>query len=351
MDKYSFDIKQTNIVKGFFILVMIFHHVFHVHMNYNLTFVTGGEVPELLTQIAHYGKICVGGFCFLSAYGITKKLMQDKEKVRNIVISRLVKLYMTLWPVYVFGIVGTLLFGNKPLSMIYISSKTQTFSWIYPLLDVLGLADFFHTPMLNAHWWYMSVALYTILLTPVIFYLYKKFKFWPVLVILVLAYMINIYKLVYVAIIGLGVLFAKEDLLSKIKKWICSKPGYRILGYAVIILLNLGAYFLYVATSELPAMPLSTIACVMFCFVILADIPGLSHGLAFLGTHSANIYYVHGFLYLYWFTYTIYVMANKVLIYTVVLIGALIVSLALEGVKKGLRYDRLEKRIIKKLSK
>lgn len=351
MDKYSFDIKQTNIVKGFFILVMIFHHVFHVHMNYNLTFVTGGEVPELLTQIAHYGKICVGGFCFLSAYGITRKLMPDKEKVRNVITARLVKLYMTLWPVYVFGIVGTLLFGNKPLSMIYISSKTQTFSWIYPLLDVLGLADFFHTPMLNAHWWYMSVALYTILLTPVIYYLCRKFKFWPVVILLVLAYVINIYKLAYIAIIGLGVLFAKEDFLTKIKEKICSKTGYRILGYFIIILLNAAGYFLYVATSELHAMPLSVIACILFCFLIPADIPGLSHCLAFLGKHSANIYYVHGFLYLYWFTYTIYVMANKVLIYAVVLIGALIVSIALEWIKKLSRYDKLEKLIIKKLSK
>lgn len=351
MDKYSFDLKQTNIAKGFFILVMVFHHVFHVHMNYNLTFVTGGEVPALLTSIAHYGKVCVGGFCFLSAYGITRKLMQPKEKIRNIIFSRLVKLYMALWPVYVFGIAGTLLFGNKPLSAIYISPKTQTFSWMYPVLDVLGLADFFHTPMLNAHWWYMSVAIYTILLTPVLFYLCKKFKCWPILVLLVLAYIINIYKLAYIVVIGLGVLCAKEDLLVKIKKKICSKTGYRIGGYLGIVVLNLAGYFLYTVTSELHAMPLSTVACILLCYVILADIPGLSHVLAFFGRYSANIYYVHGFLYLYWFTYTIYVLANKVVIYLVVLVGALIVSVVLEWMKQLTGYKKLEKFIIKKVSK
>ena len=62
MQKYSFDLKQSNIVKGFLIMVMVFHHVFHVHMNYNLSFVTGNEVPALLTTIAHYSKFCVGGF-------------------------------------------------------------------------------------------------------------------------------------------------------------------------------------------------------------------------------------------------------------------------------------------------
>lgn len=350
MDKYSFDLKQTNIAKGFFVLVMVFHHVFHVHMNYNLTFMTGGEVPELLTQIAHYGKVCVGGFCFLSAYGITRKLMQEKAKVRSIVASRLVKLYMALWPVYIFGIIGTLLFGNKPLSVIYISAKTQSFSWVYPVLDVLGLADFFDTPMLNAHWWYMSVALYTILLAPVIYYLCKKAKYWPVIFLLVFAYMINIYKLAYVAVIGLGVICAKEDLLVKMKKWICSKVGLRIAGYVVIVLLNIAGYILYVLTSELHAMPLSTMACILFCYVILSDIPGLSHILTFLGKHSANIYYVHGFLYLYWFTYTIYSLTNKVLIYTVVVVGALIVSIVLEWLKKMLRYKKLEQNIIQKIS-
>jgi len=44
-------------------------------------------------------------------------------------------------------------------------------------------------------------------------------------------------------------------------------------------------------------------------------------------------------------------MANKVLIYAVVLTGALIVSIALEWIKKLSRYDKLEKLIIKKLSK
>ena len=351
MDKYSFDLKQTNIANGFFILVMVFHHVFHVHMNYNLTFVTGGEVPELLTSIAHYGKVCVGGFCFLSAYGITRKLMQEKEKVRNIVISRLVKLYLALWPVYVFGIVGTLLFGNEPLSVIYISSKTQSFSWIYPILDVLGLADVFHTPMLNAHWWYMTVALYTILLTPAIYYLCKKFKFWPVVILVILAYVVNIYKLAYVAVIALGVLCAKENLLPKIKAAICSKIGYRIGGYLGIIVLNLAGYYLYTVTSELHAMPFSTIACILFSYIILGDIPGLSHILAFLGKYSANIYYVHGFLYRYWFTYSIYVLANKVLIYLLVLLGALAVSLVLEWLKKITRYKKLEQKIIQKLSK
>lgn len=350
MQKYSFDLKQSNIAKGFFVMVMVFHHVFHVHMNYNLTFVTGREVPDLLTKIALYGKVCVGGFCFLSAYGITKKLMAEKTTAKNVVISRLVKLYLAYWPIYLFGIIGTLLFGNKSLSSIYISVETQSFSWILPVLDVLGLADFFKTPMLNAHWWYMSVALYVIILTPAIYYLCKKFKYLPAFAILTLAYIIDIYSFCYIAITGLGVLCAKEDLLVKLKTKICSNVVTRIVGYLAILLLNIAGYELYRISSELPAMPLSLAACLLLCYVILADIPGLSHVLAFLGKHSANIYYVHGFLYLYWFTYTIYSLANKPLIYVVVLAGSLALSIILELIKKLVRYNKLEQTIIQKLS-
>ena len=330
-------------------MVMVFHHVFHVHMNYNLTFVNGGEVPELLTQIAHYGKVCVGGFCFLSAYGITRKMMQENVCVRKLITARLIKLYMAIWVVYVFGIAGTLLFGNKPLSAIYISPKTQSFSWILPVLDILGLSDFFDTPMLNSTWWYTSVALYVILLTPVIFYLYQKYKAVVVFALLAIAYIVDIYSLAYVAVIGIGVWCAKENLLTRLKAKLCARIGTRICGYLGIIVLNLVGYELYVVTSEFHAMPLSTIACVLFCYVILADIPGISHMLVFLGRHSANIYYVHAFLYLYWFTYTIYSLTNKVLIYVVVLAGSLLVSIALELIKKLIRYKKLEQHLITKI--
>lgn len=349
--KHSFDLKQTNIVKGFFILVMVFHHVFHVHMHYNLTFLTGDEIPELLTNIALYGKVCVAGFCFLSAYGITKKLMRENADTKGVVLSRLTKLYFAFWPVFLFGIAGTLLFGNKSLSAIYISPKTQAFSWINPILDVLGIADYFNTPMLNAHWWYMSVAIYVILLTPIFYCLYKKIGGLSVFGLIALAYVVDIYSLCYVAVVGLGTLCAKEDLLVKCKDIICRNIRNRILGYLVIVLLNIASYELYLITSEEHAMLLSGMAVLLLCYVIIADIPIFSHVLEFLGKHSANIYYVHGFLYLYWFTYTIYSLKNRILIYLVVLIGSLAVSLVLELVKKLIRYNKLEQRIVQRIMK
>lgn len=349
--KYSFELKQTNMVKGFLILIMIFHHVFHVHMNYNLSYFSGKDVPEWLNQIANYGKVCVGGFCFLSAYGITKKLEKRDSDIKGIVISRLVKLYLAFWPIYLFGIVGTILFGNKSLSSIYISPQTQKFSWVLPVLDILGLADYFKTPMLNAHWWYTSVALYVVLLTPIIWGICKKNSYLVTVVILAMAYVLDIYSLCYVALVGIGVLCAKEDILVRAKTIMCSKISNRIIGYIIIVVLNIFGYELYLITSGLHAMPFSAIAVILFCYMILADIPVVAQILAFLGRYSANIYYIHGFIYLYWFTYTVFSLKNKVLIYTVVLISSLVISMLMEFVKKGIRYKKLEQYIIQTISK
>ena len=84
----------------------------------------------------------------------------------------------------------------------------------------------------------------------------------------------------------------------------------------------------------------------MFCYIILADIPVISHILAFLGKHSANIYYFHTFIYWNWFPYTIYSLGNKVLIYCIVFGSSLAVSAILELIKKVIKYKNLEQKVI-----
>lgn len=180
MAKSTFDVKHTNIAKGFFILAMVFHHVFASQMNYwlNLSTWGEGETSVLLTDIALYGKVCVGGFVFLSGYGITKKLMSceaDPTQDKKLIISRLTKLYFGFWPIYIIGIIGTMLFGNTPLTDYYISA-TGKFSWIMPILDALGLAKLFNSGTLNSSWWYLPVAIIVIFATPLCYKLYCNFR-------------------------------------------------------------------------------------------------------------------------------------------------------------------------------
>lgn len=350
MSKYTFDLKHTNIIKGFLVLVLLFHHVFHSDMDYWINLARGGVTPTLLTQIAAYGKMCIGGFCFLSAYGITKKMMNKDADVKNIVVSRLVKLYFGFLPVYFIGVIGSLFFGNYSLQEIYTSSVTGKFSWIYPVLDTLGISYFFGAPQLNKQWWYISAAMYIIFLTPLFNYLYSKFKYIVIVAICIIPYIINIDSLVLIPTIAIGILFAREDLFVRIKEKINYSIGRRIIGYFFIIFYIYFTFELVSISTVSHAMPFSTLACLLFCYIILAEIPVLSHMLAFLGKHSANIYYIHAFIYLYWFPYTIYSFGSKVLIYLIVLISSLLISVVLELCKKFIRYKKLEQKVITRLT-
>ncbi len=355
MERYSFDIKHTNVAKGFFVLVMVFHHVFASQMGYWISLFSGESTESLtlLTKISAYGKVCVGGFCFLSAYGITKKMMGSGNTFRdgvNLIISRLIKLYFGFWPIYLIGIAGTLIFGNTSLADTYISYTTGKFSWPLPLIDMLGLAKIFGTATLNASWWYISIAVCIILFAPICYCLYGKFKFVFVAIVCVFPYIPGVPAMfIYGTIAMLGMLFAKEDLLVKIKNIACHNMVTRIASYIFIGSIIFLTYILTDVVSVIYILPFSTVASMLLCYLILADIPLLRSVFGFVGKHSANIYYVHSFLFLYWFTYTIYRLENKILIYGVVFAGALIISIILELCKKLIGYNKLERHLISKL--
>lgn len=355
MTKYSFTLKDTNIAKGFFILAMVFHHVFAPEMDSFINISTGGQTPYLLTQISFYCKICVGGFAFLSAYGITKKLMtgeMNPDSDKSVIITRLVKFYFSYWPIFIIGFIGSILFGDTPLTTLYVNPFKETFSWILPVVDFLGLSNLLGTPTINISWWYISVALFIILATGLYNHLYSRFKFAFAGAICVLPYAIGMPELnIFFTIPVLGVVFAKEDFLSKLKNAFSDKWWKKAIKLLLSLAMIYATFELSNSLLALPILPLGTFACMYFCFNILSDIPVLRNVLEFLGKHSANIFFVHTFLYYYWFTYSIYSLGNKFLIYGIVFGGALLISVIMELCKKIVRYDKLEQSVISHLKK
>ncbi len=355
MNQLEFDIKQTNIIKGFLIILLLLHHVFGYQVTQWFTLFKDGPVSDVFMKLALYGKVCIGGFCFLSAYGITKKMMQNKKTMQELVISRIVKIYMLFWPIYILGIAGGLLFGNSPVWQNYISPRTQEFSWLLMLIDILGLTEFFKTndivSSINVSWWYVSAALMIVVLMPIFYKLYCKFREWFVIVIAVSVFVFGTTQMSVLWItMAAGICFAREDLFVKIKAKMNGRIRNRIIGYILILMFLYLTFELSIITDNIVATPFGTIACVLFCYMILSDIPILNWILAFIGKYSANIFYVHTFLFLYWFPYTIYSIGNKFLVYCTVLIGSLLVSIIIELFKKLTHYYDLEKKIIQILT-
>lgn len=355
MNKYSFDLKHTNIAKGFFILAMVFHHVFAGEMDPWINKASGGETPYLLSQISLFCKVCVGGFAFLSAYGITRKLMSETSspaKENTIIITRLTKFYFSFWPIFILGIIGTVLFGEVSLADTYQNPYAYKFSWVLPIVDGLGLADLLGTPTINRSWWYISVALFIILATPLYNQLYSKFKFAFAGAICILPFALgNPDSNILFTIPVMGVLFAREDLFPKMKAAGEGKRGIWILKLLLSFAMLYTSFELCNSLLALAILPLGTFACMYFCYIILADIPALRNILEFFGKHSANIFFVHTFFYYYWFTYRIYMLENKFFIYGAVFGASLLVSILVELMKKIVRYNKLEQFVLSHLTK
>lgn len=73
---------ETNVCKGFAILLMFVHHLFsrpEVYADYSIRYFPFSY--KTIISIALLGKVCVAIFVFLSAYGIT---VQSNKKDKNI---------------------------------------------------------------------------------------------------------------------------------------------------------------------------------------------------------------------------------------------------------------------------
>ncbi len=354
MEKFQFDLKHTNIAKGLFILTMVFHHVFAPDMAPFLTMGTGELLPFMLTQIGLYCKVCVGGFAFLSAYGISKKLLSqsfDVKNCSNVYITRFTKFYFSFWPIFLIGIIGTALFGETPLNITYVNQSNGIFSWVLPIVDGLGLANLVGSPTINMSWWYITVAFFIILATPLYHHLYERFRFSFLFVMCTLPYALEIEETTLIlAVPALGVAFAKENWLPRLKAFGHSKWWTRILQWIVPIILIMATLELRKSSTALKLLPICTVIFMYFSFVCISDVPVLRNILGFFGKHSANIFFVHTFLYHYWFTYTIYSVKNRVLIYCIVFFAALLISIIVELIKKLMRYHKFESLVITHLN-
>ena len=69
-----FSRQHSTITKGILIILMLAHHVFSPDLVTLYEVKTLLHDPVLVTQIITFFKICVAGFSFISAFGITRAL-------------------------------------------------------------------------------------------------------------------------------------------------------------------------------------------------------------------------------------------------------------------------------------
>lgn len=136
--------RESQGIKGIAILLMLFHHLFAFpdRIPNNI------QYSNLVTIIAEFGKICVPIFLFISGYGLFKT---NKRSFSDFV-NRIKTFYCHYWLVFILFIPLCALLGKisiTPLSLV---------------LNFTGLKTSF-----NGEWWFITIYILLLLITPVMY--------------------------------------------------------------------------------------------------------------------------------------------------------------------------------------
>ena len=335
----KFDKNDTLAVKGLAILFMIQHHGFLSPDRFEGMTVNFSPFSQLdIVTISNFLKICVGMYVFLSGYGLTislKKYGNDGtlsgRQYKDYLYRRLWKLMTGFWVIYLLGFIFSI-FINSRVETVYFSKDITT--GIYSIFtDFTGLAYLFNTPTLNGTWWYMTLAIF---------------------IILVLPFIANFFAAV------LGVVFAQYDVLAKAKGFMITKNKYisKAIKFVVLTALLIGLYYMrvmlhkkgYSSNAYELTDNIIPVYIVYYCYEFIVGIPGLRQVLCFLGTHSMNIFLLHTFIRQYFLREFVYSVRHFALVTLVVLVLSLAISVVIELIKKYSGFNKFVGFVDKKIA-
>lgn len=346
-----FDKKQTNIVKGVAVLMLLWHHLFLSREESISNFISvasiGGVPIECL--ISTICKVCVSIFIFISGYGCVKsysKLPVDKSNnkfsfniIKNDLLffkNRIIKLLFGLWFIYLIFVPLGFLFNRNPIEFYHGNVS-------YFILDFCGLSHLLGTPEFNPTWWYFSLAIVFYFLFPV---LYKLLKICPELLLSVgvafLLLPVPNYREIFTYLITfiLGMYIAHRNGFEFINRLI---PVSNLRIITVVLLVTAFGYFRLTVFGIIDSLfSFSVILLSVFAF---SRIPILNKILEEFGKCSSYIFMFHTFFLLYVEQY-VYMFKYSLLIYLVFVIVCFLIAEIIMFIQKTVRYDKLILKII-----
>ena len=366
MESY-FSKKDTNIVKGVAIIIMMLHHCFLSANRFDKFAVDFFPLSQnLVIAMARAGKCCVGIFTFLSAYGLTRSYMkQEKEygslgeskMAEKFVLRRCINLLSGFWFVYLVAFIGSCFLSKMTPLAIYCGDEADAFRFLYyMLLDMLGLSRLFGTPALINTWWYMGLALTVIFIFPIMIKVYRHYGgiVIPAMFCLFCAFQLEKTDFSrWLFLVPIGILFADRRILEKCKEWKLHQNHlfsqifkFGLLSACLVLSAVFWAKNYYTKDySTFFIDTMLTICVVLWVYLFTADIPVLSNILGFLGKHSMNIFLIHSFLRVRWCPEHIYSFKNFLLIILVLLAESTALSILIEILKNHCGYLRLVQKL------
>ena len=322
--------EDTKAVKGVAVILMLLHHLAYSIDRAPLDFqgfasiIPGFVENGYLAELALDALVCVPLFFFLGGYGLYKRVEAGGFSLWDTVM----RLYKQYWRVFVIFIpLGLLLFAHgvealRPYCVRFLyGSPRQLF------IDLL--ANFTgYTATFNGEWWFFGSYLCTLLLGCLFCRATRRragflADMFLVCVIDILTqvvfpglagtaaltglsgnlYFSRFFQLnKYAAAFFAGIVFARYDMLARLKKRIAALPLPRLAALAGVI--GVMACRAYVVIDVDNADILLTPALVVFLSVLLDKLTPLRLLFGFLGRHSANMWLVHTFYCYYFLEFT-----------------------------------------------
>ena len=302
----TFTRRDTKIVKSAAVMLMLYHHLFRFPYKIASDIVYFGTVTLGGKSSAYYlgafGQICVALFLFLGGYG-TYLSCKNSRNLRQTIFAKIKGLYLSYWKVFVVFI---------PLCLLAQVSRVSG-NWQEFLLNFVGLSSSY-----CGEWWFFGAYVILTALYP-LFHKLLTAKNAPVLEFLLLTalnvlviFRKPLYELLSLDVIFSkylildaintaliqtpcflsGCLFAKYDLLSKLKQrfsggilhWL---GALAVLGMVVCIKIKCSTYFDFLLA---PAFSVALI-------LVLEKIPGtfVTNFFEKVGMQSTNIWLIHAF--------------------------------------------------------
>lgn len=339
---------------------MLWHHCFLAGRFEDYTIDFWPLAQTQVVHIASFFKACVSLFAFISGYGLYlswQTFKKNEQSRTRWLREKLVRTLSSYWFVVVLAWIVCTALDNRPYNVYGFADSPYAGIWKMGI-EFLGLSNFFGTAKLGEDWWYISAALVFIVLLPIMDRCLEKTGcFCTMCLLFIIPRVCGGYPggtnfLSFLPTFCLGMIFAKHNLFVKWQN-ICAEKAnayvWKMLRFAAFFAILLLVYKLY---YHLPnktwwdvKWSIFPLAVVLFTRDVLVPWRLVNTVLVFLGKHATNIWLVHAFIRSYYCRDFIYGQGHFALVIGMLLLTSLGVSLAIELLKKLVRYDVLIDRL------
>lgn len=361
MQQSAFSKQNSLAVKGVAILMMLWHHCFLAGRFEDYTIDFWPLAQSQVVNIASFCKICVSLFAFVSGYGLFLSWQAFKKKEEQSptrwLREKLVRTLSSYWFVVVLAWIVCAVLDNRPYNVYGLADSQYAGIWKMGT-EFLGLNNFLGLPMLNGTWWYMSAAVTFVVLLPILDRCFKNLgRFCTVCLLYIIPRVCGGYPggtnfLSFLPIFCFGMMFAKNDLFTKWRNVRGGGVNGRVPGTIRVLFLTAAVLLVYKLYYHLPDKTwwdikwgIFPLVVILFIYDVLIPLQPINIILVILGRYATNIFLVHTFIRHYYCQDFIYGQGHFALVIGMLFLTSLGLSLVIELLKKGLRYDALIDRL------